>query len=79
MDWQGVALFNGNATAAALAAAEVCAVRIATQIKPDGEEWIELQRAVPSGYCQYASCCCANNNWCCSRNVLMFLQQRTSS
>lgn len=53
MDWQSVALFIGNVTAASEAGHEVCTQRIAKQILPSGEEWIELERAVPSGYCQY--------------------------
>ena len=53
VDWQSVALFAKNTSAALEAATEVCEQRIAYQIKPDGEEWIELERAVPSGYCQY--------------------------
>lgn len=28
-------------------------VRIATQIKGDGKEWIELERTNPAGYCMY--------------------------
>ena len=53
VDWQSVALFVGNLTAASEAGQEVCTQRIAKQISPNGEEWIELERAVPSGYCQY--------------------------
>ena len=51
--WQAVALFAGNATAAAIGAAEVATERIAKQILPNGTQWIELQRHEPSGYCQY--------------------------
>ena len=51
--WLSIALFNGNASAAGAAVAEVTTTRIPTQILPDGREWIELQRNVPSGYCQY--------------------------
>ena len=51
--WLSIALFNGNASAADTAAEEVTRMRIPEQILPDGREWIELQRNVPSGYCQY--------------------------
>merc|ERR1712032_1729453 len=51
--WQSVALFVNNLTLAEEAAQEVNDLRIATQILPNGTEWIEVQRSVPSGYCQY--------------------------
>ena len=53
VDWQSVALYAGNRSAAAEAAAEVLTQRISKQILPNGTEWIELERAEPSGYCQY--------------------------
>ena len=51
--WLSIALFNGNTTAERIAVDEVKERRIAKQILPDGKEWIELERNVPSGYCQY--------------------------
>ena len=36
-----------------MAATEVETKRISLQITPNGSEWIELERNVPSGYCQY--------------------------
>jgi hypothetical protein len=51
--WLSVALFNQNTTARRLIVSEVQERRIAMQILPDGKEWIELERNVPSGYCQY--------------------------
>ena len=53
VDWQAVALFVGNASSAVKAAREVCDVHITAQILPNGTEWIELERNVPSGYCAY--------------------------
>lgn len=38
---------------AEVAAAEVKQRRISLQILSNGSEWIELERNVPSGYCQY--------------------------
>jgi hypothetical protein len=52
-DWLAVTLFNGDAATATTAAKEVLDKRISLQIKPNGSEWIELERNVPSGYCQY--------------------------
>ena len=52
-DWLSIALFNSDYQHAEEAAKEVEARRIALQIMPDGSEWIELERNVPSGYCQY--------------------------
>lgn len=37
----------------ATAGKEVLEKRISLQIRPNGSEWIELERNVPSGYCQY--------------------------
>ena len=51
--WSAVASFNGNWTGASAAAHELNQRRIAYQILPNGSEWIELQRNVPSSYCQY--------------------------
>ena len=52
-DWLSIALFNSDHEHAEAAAREVEAKRIALQIMPNGSEWIELERNVPSGYCQY--------------------------
>eukprot|EP00039_Didymoeca_costata_P023750 m.8108 g.8108 ORF g.8108 m.8108 type:complete len:454 (+) comp3841_c0_seq2:49-1410(+) len=59
--WQGVALHALNSTQADQAAQEVMNVRIATQIKGDGKEWIELERTNPAGYCMYNLQALTNN------------------
>ena len=51
--WSSMALYSANVTSAIAASREVETTRIAMQILPNGSEWIELERAVPSGYCQY--------------------------
>ena len=51
--WAAVASFTGNRTAVRTASREVNELRIAYQILPNGTEWIELERNVPSGYCEY--------------------------
>ena len=52
-DWLSISLFNGDSASAKAAAEEAQHRRIALQITPNGSEWIELERNVPSGYCQY--------------------------
>jgi hypothetical protein len=52
-DWLSIALFNSDHQHAKVAAKEVETKRISLQITPNGSEWIELERNVPSGYCQY--------------------------
>ena len=52
-DWLSIALFNSDHQSAETAAKEVELKRISLQIMPNGSEWIELERNVPSGYCQY--------------------------
>lgn len=52
-DWLSIALFNSDHQHAEMAAKEVETKRISLQITPNGSEWIELERNVPSGYCQY--------------------------
>lgn len=52
-DWLSIALFNSDHHHAEAAAKEVETKRISLQIMPNGSEWIELERNVPSGYCQY--------------------------
>lgn len=52
-DWLSIARFNHDASAASTAAQETRTKRVSYQILPNGSEWIELQRNVPSGYCQY--------------------------
>ena len=52
-DWLSISLFNGDSASAKAAAKEAQHRRIALQISPNGSEWIELERNVPSGYCQY--------------------------
>ena len=47
--WLSVARFNGNATAVQAASREVNEKRVARQINSTGQEWIELERNVPSG------------------------------
>ena len=46
-------MFNSDHQHAEAAATEVETKRISLQITPNGSEWIELERNVPSGYCQY--------------------------
>jgi hypothetical protein len=46
-------LFHTYVRIAEVAAAEVKQRRISLQILSNGSEWIELERNVPSGYCQY--------------------------
>ena len=52
-DWLSIAQLNGDTAAAVKAAQEVRLKRVAYQLLPNGSEWIELERNVPSGYCQY--------------------------
>ena len=51
--WQAVAAFAGSMSSATTAAAEVNTRRIATQVTPNGTQWIEVERTNSVGYCVY--------------------------
>jgi hypothetical protein len=52
-DWLAIAQLNRDTASAVTAAHEVRLKRVAYQLLSNGSEWIELERNVPSGYCQY--------------------------